>query len=190
MQIQKVEEIFFPMGLIDRMLRSGKVDVIGNVVAVLDNVIMGHRRIIHGANIVTNDGDVYYAESICAETPTDDFDGGTSGIRLGSAATPPTKTSTDVGTFIAGTGKGLEATYPMTSDTDGDNTGSGVDIVSWKFAYTTAQGIASGIQEGAIVDDITTPTAALAHFLFAASFNKTASDTLKVFVNHECLGVT
>jgi hypothetical protein len=47
----------------------------------------------------------------------------------------------------------------------------------------------SGIIEGAIVDDRTTPTAALTHFLFAASFNKTSSDTLKVFVNHTMNGV-
>ena len=76
----------------------------------------------------------------------------------------------------------------MTNDSDGDNTGSGVDIVSWRYSYLTTEGNVSGIIEGAIVDDDTTPTGALTHFLFAASFNKTSSDTLKVFVNHEFAG--
>lgn len=185
----KIKEVFFKKKWIDWLIRNSKVDIVGNVLAILENPITKQKLLMHGVNIVTNKGDVYYAESICAETPTDDFDGASSGIRLGSAVTGPTKTDNDVTTFLAGTGKGLEATYPMTSDTDGDNTGSGTDIASWKYAYTTAQGNATGIQEGAIVDDITTPTGALTHFLFAASFNKTSSDTLKVFVNHECLGV-
>ena len=56
------------------------------------------------------------------------------------------------------------------------------DVATWKYAYPTAQGDTTGIQEGAIVDDITTPTAEPTHFLFADSFNKTSSDTLKVII--------
>ena len=160
--------------------------------------IMGIRRdvnfpdnplVIPGLNIVTNDGDVYYAEMSAGQTPTDDFDGGSAGLRLGSSNTSPTKTDTDVTTFLSGTGKALTAGYPNTADADSDNTGSGADVATWQYAYTTAQGNTTGIQEGAIVDDITTPTAALTHFLFAALFDKTSSDTLKVIVNHTFNGV-
>jgi hypothetical protein len=166
-----------------------RVALTGKVLAVLQDPKLGREIVIPGLNIVTNDGDVYYAQSSVAETPTDDFDAAGAGFRLGTNGTAPTKTSTDVGTEDSAGRKATDGTYPQTNDSDGDNTGAGVDIVTWRVSYTTAEANITGIQEGAIVDDRTTPTAALTHFLFAASFNKTASDTLKVFVNHEMLGV-
>lgn len=176
--------------LVEEYLRGveGRV-MVGQIMGILRQDELQIEQAIPGINIVTNDGDVYYAQSIAAETPTDDFDGGSSGLRLGSASTTPVKTNTDVGTFLSGTGHALDSGYEKTNDDDADNTGSGTDIVTWRYSYTTAQGNANGIAEGAIVDNITTPTAALTHFLFAASFNKTSSDTLKVFVNHTANGV-
>lgn len=153
-----------------------------NVVAVLRN--KNGKKYIPGANIVTNSGDLHYAERGAAETPTNSY----VGFRLGTAATAPTKTDTDVTTFLTGSGKNLTATYPKTNDSDGDNTGAGTDVVSWAVSYTTAEANGTGIQELAIVDNITTPTVALTHALFAASFDKTSSDTLKVFVNHTMNG--
>ncbi len=160
----------------------------GRVNAVLQHALTDQFVVIPGLNIVTNDGDLYYAQSAVGETPTDDFDAAGAGLRMGSAATSPTKTSTDVTTFLAGSGLAVASTYPKTNDGDASNTGSGTDIVTWLYSYGTSEGNVSGIQEGAIVDDRTTPTAALCHFLFAASFSKTSNDTLKVFVNHEMLG--
>lgn len=186
----KVTEIFMPEKVMAEIAANEKIGITGKVVAVLANQKTGDKKIIHGVNLVTNDGDVYYAQQACEETPDDDFDGGSGGLRLGSDNTTPTKTDTDVTTFLAGTGHAVDGTYPQTDDQDGDNSGAGVDIVTWRFSYTTAQGNANSIIEGAIVDDITTPTAALTHFLFAASFDKTSSDTLKVFLNHEFLGTT
>ena len=149
----------------------------------------GSKEAVELINIVTNAGDTYYAQMACGESPTNDFDGTNSGLRLGSAATSPTKTDTDVTTFLTGTGHALDATYEKTADGDSDNTGAGADIITWRFSYTTSEGNANGIAEGAIVDNRTTPTAALTHFLFAASFNKTSADTLKVIVNHQMNGV-
>ena len=164
--------------------------MIGKVLAVKRSPIYGLELVIPGMNIVTNDGDVYYAQSAAAETPTDDFDHATTaGLRLGSAATAPVKTNTDLTTFLSGSDHVIDATYEQTNDGDADNTGAGTDIVTWRYSYLTSEGNVSGIQEGAIADDKTTPTAVLTHFLFAASFSKTSSDTLKVFVNHEFLGV-
>jgi hypothetical protein len=158
-----------------------------NVLAVLGN--QSGQVLIPAANIVTNDGDIYYAQMVCGETPTDDFDHSNAGLRLGSANTAPAKTDTDVTTFLSSSGHALDATYEKTNDGDADNTGAGTDIVTWRYSYTTSEGNVSGIQEGAIVDNRTTPTAALTHFLFASSFSKTSSDTLKVFVNHTMNGV-
>jgi len=177
--------------LVDEVQRGRAQEIVlaGKVAAVLRNPFTGMELLIPGVNIVTNDGDTYYAQSAAAETPTNDFNGASSGLRLGSASTAPTKTDTDVTTFLTGTGHALDATYEKTNDGDADNTGAGVDIVTWRYSYLTSEGNATGIAEGAIVDNITTPTAALTHFLFAASFNKTSSDTLKVFVNHTMNGI-
>lgn len=169
--------------------RDDSIAVTGQVLAILRNELLGAELVMPGANIVTNDGDIYYAQMICSETPTDDFDAAASGLRLGSSNTAPTKSDTDVTTFLATSGHALDATYEKTNDGDADNTGAGVDIVTWRYSYLTSEGNVSGIQEGAIVDNRTTPTAALTHFLFAASFSKTSSDTLKCFINHEILGV-
>lgn len=185
----KIKEIFFTKSALDKLMADEKIQIVGKVVAVLENKKTGKKTIIHGVNIVTNDGDTYYAQSAVAESVDDDFDGGSSGLRLGSDNTTPVKADTDVTTFLTGSDHGLDATYPLTDDPDTDNTGSGVDIVTWRYSYTTAEGNVDGIIEGAIVDNKGTPTAALTHFLFAASFNKTSSDTLKIFVNHTFNGV-
>lgn len=172
-------------------LKFGREGVLigGTVLAVLDNHRLGERLVMPGLNIVTNRGDLYYAQSACAETPTDDFDGTNSGMRLGTGVSSPTKTDTDCETENSAGRHALDATYERTADPDSDNTGSGTDIVTWRFSYLTSEGNIANIANGAIVDNRTTPTQALTHFLFAAAFTKTSSDTLKVFVNHTMNGV-
>ena len=169
--------------------RQREIAIAGTVLGVLRHQALGLELTVPGVNIVTNDGDQYYAQMACGESPTDDFDGASGGLRLGSGSTSPSKTDTDGRTFLSGSGHALDATYEKTNDGDSDNTGAGVDVVTWRFSYLTSEGNVNSIAEGAIVDDRTTPTAALSHFLFAASFNKTNSDTLKVFVNHTMNGV-
>jgi len=157
-----------------------------NVVAILTHAD-GTETAILGANIVTDAGDRYYAEKACGQTPNKDFAAG--GMRLGTGSTAPAKADADVTTFVAGSGKAVDATYPKTGDADTDNTGAGLDIVTWRVSYATTEANSAGINEGAVVDNITTPTAAHCHWLFAASFTKTSTDTLKVFVNHQFNGV-
>jgi len=166
-----------------------KVKLNMNIWAVLENIETGEKRIIKGKNIVTNDGDAYYAQMAAGEAPSDDFDAAASGLRLGSGTATPAKTDTDVQTYINTSLKGLDTGYEKTNDNDTDNTGAAVDSVTWRYSYIAADGPYANIYEGAIVDNRTTPTAALTHFQFAATFSKTTSDTLKVFVNHNMLGV-
>ena len=160
-------------------------EAVANVVAVLQNVETGKKRYFLGANIVTNDGDTYYAQEGAGEATDDSI----AGMRLGTDNTAATKSDTDVTSFLAGSGKAIDGTYPMTDDSDGDNTGAAVDSVTWRVSYTTSEANGAGIYEGAIVDNISSPTMALTHWVFGASFTKTSSDTLKVFVNHNFLGV-
>jgi hypothetical protein len=159
-------------------------ETVCNVVAMLKDEKTGKMRYIPGANVVTNDGDQYYAEAAVGSPSW-----AVAGMRLGTGGTAPSKTDTDVTTFLAGSGKAIDGTYPQTNDGDSDNTGAGIDIVTWRVSYGTGEANGSGIQELAIVDNISAPTKALTHALFAASFSKTSSDTLKVFVNHTFNGV-
>lgn len=157
-----------------------------NVIAVLADEARESVLVIPGKNIVTNAGDLYYAQKAAGESPSVVFTSG--GLRMGSNGAAPAKTDTDVGTFLADTGKAVSSGYPKTNDTDADNSGTAVDSVTWKFEYTTAQANVAGIAEGAICNSISAPTSALSHFLFAAPFAKTSANTLKVFVNHNFLG--
>ncbi|MFW9991902.1 MAG: hypothetical protein ACFFD4_07560 [Candidatus Odinarchaeota archaeon] len=165
-----------------------KLGIPGRIVAVLENVHTHRKCFIPGCNIVADTGDTYYAQRGCGSAVTSDFVSGYSGLRLGTEVTTPTKADTDVGTFVATGTRGLDAGYPKTSDPDTDNTGSGADIVSYRYSFGTADAIINSIAEGAIVVDVAAGGTALTHFLFAAAFNKTANDTLKVFVNHEMIG--
>jgi len=173
----------------NRLLRGGPIKFADgklrrcNGYAVLERA-SGNRKIIGLANIVTNNGDQYYAEAaVGAPSWT------VAGMRLGTGVAAVGKTDTDVTTVNTAGNKVIDATYPNTNDGDVDNTGAGIDIVSWRVSYTTAEANITSIAELALVDNITTPTKALCHALFAAAFTKTSSDTLKVFVNHTMNGV-
>jgi len=157
-----------------------------NVVAILgkENQLFPS-KLIYAKNLVTDDGDLYYAQKSAGETADNSY----VGMRLGTGTTSTNKSDTDVLTENSAGRKVLDATYPKTNDGDADNTGSGVDIVTWRVSYTTSEANFNGISEGAIVDDINTPTSALAHWLFSVPFDKTSSDTLKVIVNHRFNGV-
>ena len=152
---------------------------------------------IYGANIVTNDGDIFYAKQACeeAQSANEDFEQGN--FVMQNPGIPDTTAKTDIygniTTPIAASLKAFVATpdYPLTNDGDGDNTGAGVDVATYLVSYTTGDFSENGINGGAILNDLTTPatTAKLLTHFNITSFNKTASDTLKVFVNHTMTGV-
>lgn len=174
------------MNVLRRRRKDPIVNTKNNIVAVLygPDGRVKERHTFYGKNLVTNVGDQYYAEAIVASgsviTPA--------GMRVGSSAVAPTKTDTSVGSVVASGSVATDSGYPRTADNDADNTGGGADIVTWRFSFGTAAANANGIQEVAIVDSLTSPTAALMRGT-VASFNKTSSDTLKVFVNHTINGV-
>jgi hypothetical protein len=95
------------------------------------------------------------------------------------------------------TTKTLTDLYPRFSDNDADNTGgyvsgsnTGSDQVTWAYSWTKGDFTTTNdLTGGVIVDRATNATPAnaaklLCHFNFASPFEKTANDTLKVFVNH------
>ncbi len=161
----------------------------GHVLAILKDEKTGLVRIHHTKNIVTDAGDVYYAQRGAAEAPTNAFDNMELGDSTSGAPTKASTTSTI--TLIAGTAKTVKATYPQTNDGDADNTGAGTDVVTWTFEWTAGDFNSTDITDGIIaVGGHGAAAPILTHFEFTGgSFTKTATDTLKVIVNHTMNGV-
>ena len=164
-----------------------------NVCIVKENTLTGQKTWLYTHNIVTNDGDLYYAQKAVAETPTSDFGGSNGRMELRTGTVTPAKGDAfqQVTTPIAASIKVKDSGYPKTNDDDSDNTGSGTDIVTWRTSWTTGDFNATAIIGGCFHIGAGSPgntTKLLTHFSIT-SFNKTASDTLKIFVNHTFNGV-
>lgn len=167
------------------------------VVAVLSCVRTGKTRTFETTNIVTDAGDLFYAQrGVATAVPTNFTDG--SGVFDGimelynGASSAPGKANnrSNLTGLATGSGKAMDSTYPKVNDGDSDNTGAGVDVVTYRVSYTTGEANATGIADVVITNP--SPGASeplLMHAEFGAAFDKTSSDTLKVFVNHTMNGV-
>ena len=112
-------------------------------------------------------------------------------LRTGSATPAKGDAYAQVATPVTASRKALDSNYPKTNDGDSDNTGAGTDIVTWRTSWTTSDFNANAIIGGCIHVGGGSPasgTKVLSHFSIT-SFNKTTSDTLKIFVNHTFNGV-
>ena len=164
-----------------------------NICIVKENQETGKKTWLYAKNIVTNDGDLFYAQQALAETPTSDFDGANGRMELRTGAATPAKADTynELTTPITASRKAIDGTYPLTGDADTDNTGSGADVVTWLTSWTTGDFNNTGIIGGCVHVGGATPSGAtkvLTHWSIS-SFDKTAADTLKIFVNHTFNGV-
>jgi hypothetical protein len=150
-----------------------------------------------GPNIVTNAGDLYYAQRGATETPTHTFNKGQMIVGRSMTVINASKKTATFGRFIglASTYTGrqsFEVNYPRTSDPDTDNTGRTVDAVTYKRVYLTSQAnytigavgvcrhAATTNSSGQLLSAKTLPT--------ASKVVKTSSLTLTVYVNHVFLG--
>jgi len=157
-----------------------------NIVLVFTDHEKDRTEILFSHNIVTDAGDLYYAQHGANQTPNPNF-AVTGGMRLGTGAGTPDKSWTDCDTFF-GVGKVISATYPKTNDGDPSNTGADVDIVSYRHEWSTTENNGSAMTNGAIVDDIVAPSTALCAFLFGPR-TKANTETLSIFTNHRMNGV-
>ena len=164
--------------------------IAGDALLVLKNHKTGEVRKIWGTNLVTDAGDVWYAQSACGEAPTNAF----ANLYLATACSEdgsnPKKTS-DYSKFtvVAGSSKAKTAGYPKTSDDDADNTGADTDIVSWKFEYTTGDGPFTSITHSFIAKSGASGADPILNgYKWAASWGKDASTSAKIFANHEMKG--
>ena len=156
------------------------------------------KKWIIGMNEVTNDGEIAYANQAAEEAAAADedfFQTAASRMQLANPASQTSIAATDTwaefdgaADAIAGSNNVFDAAFPKRNDGDGDNTGAGVDIVSFLTSYTTGDFNDGGttIKNFAILDNASPVDGSLllTHGQIAA-FNKTGTDTLKFFINHE-----
>ncbi len=158
----------------------------GTVVVIL-NTPSGKRKFVC-KNIITTAGDIFYAQRGAGETPTNDF----KNLRLGSSNPVNTgkDSTTSSITLISNTEKAPSAGYPKTNCQDADNGYGGENVITYKYEYGKADFNAPVVSEGIIcVAGAGAGAPVLCHFAFETAFEKTANDTLIIFVNHEGEGV-
>lgn len=183
---------------------NNQVELRGKVVVVLENQETGEKRTYVSKNIVTNAGDLYYAErgallttgTPISPVPTNFTD--TNGVPdmvmelYNGASGAPAKGNdrSDLTGLVGSSTKAMDSGYPQVNDSDGDNTGSGTDIITYRVSYTTSEANASNIADVILTNPSPGASEALLmHAEFGATFTKTSNDTLKVFVNHQMNGV-
>lgn len=155
------------------------------------------QRVELAPNIVTNEGDKYYAQRGAAATPTYTFNAGMMVVAK-SYTVAATKVAT-FGRFVVTTytgRKAFDATYPKTGDTDSDNTGRTADAVTYKRTYTTSEANYTIKALGICRLNATTASASSLRALLsyktlsaAQQVTKTSSQTLVVYVNHTFNGI-
>jgi len=180
-----------------------EIDPKNNICLVVSH-LDGSKDWWYGSNLVTNDGDIYYAKKSASETPTSNENFGASACVLQNPSSANTIAKTDAYGQVtnpivtSGAVRPLTAGYPKTADADSDNTGASADAISYRFDWSTSQidtSAGNPITGGAIYDvGQTSPVSAtkiLTHWNFTspATFHKTSTDTLKLFVNHTFNGV-
>lgn len=177
-----------------------EIDPKNNIFAVLENRKSGKKRFWYGANLVTDDGDVYYAKRGADETPSTDENFKQGKCILQNPGSSPTIGKDDTWAEfaaqspIAASISALVSTYPKSNDQSGDNDGKYVDAVTYKYYWDTTNNW-TGIFGGCIVDAanyaaLGATDKLLTHWAFAAAFAKTDNDTLTLYVNHRMNGVT
>ena len=185
------------------MSLSDDVTVKGKVVAVLLGPKGEVKQVATGRNIVTDAGDLYYAERAVLLTtgtpispvPTNftDANGVPDMIMgYGTAGSAPGKASnrSAISAIVAGSELALDATYPLVNDPDADNTGSGADIATYHHEYGAGVGTATGIDRAYLTNPSPGASEALlAYAVISPVINKGAGDTLKLFFNHTFSGV-
>lgn len=178
-------------------LPTEPLSIRGVIVAVLRDTTTGAVRTYTTKNIITDPGDLFYAErSVQTAIPTNfvdgsgNFDGVVELYNGASAAPAKGNDRSDLVGLVAGSEKTMSSTYPKVADADVLNTGSGTDIVTYLAHWLDSEANVAGIADVIITNP--SPGAAeplLMHAEFDAPFAKTSNETLDVFINHRMNGV-
>lgn len=145
----------------------------------------GSALLYAGANIVTDAGDIYFAERSAGESPTNAF----TTWEMYSAGTPGKSADRGDFTAISLSQQAQDGGYPKTDDDDSDNTGADVNVRTSRVSYSAATWAGTATHAG-----ITNPTPGASELFLACwewddAIVKTLSDTLKAFHNVAVEGV-
>lgn len=169
------------------------VKVRGEVIAILSGP--SGVRVHRTHNIVTADGDRFYAQRAAKETPTNFVDGsgnfdGVMELATDTAAPLKNDNRSNVSGLIAGSQAAMSATYPKSNDADVANTGRSPTAVTYKATWAAGVATATGI--ACVIITNPSPGAAEPLLLYAkfddGVFDKGAGDDLTVFANDLMVG--
>ncbi len=173
-----------------------RLEVKGRLLVVLTDINTGKRRVYKSKNIVTNAGDLFYAERGVAQAiPSNFVDGagafdGVMELYNGASAAPAKANdrSAMVG-LVSGSEKAMTSSYPKLNDADARNTGAGADVITYLASYLTSEANAASIADVILTNPSPGASEALLmHAEFGTPFEKTSADTLDVFINHTITG--
>ncbi|MBA7586428.1 hypothetical protein ES708_28426 [subsurface metagenome] len=166
---------------------KSKMKINENILAILIGTD-GKKKIIRAKNIITNVGDMFYAQKIVGEPPTHNFQNCVLGY--GTAASHKAYCYAEFWEAIPDSEKAPEPGYPKRNDTDPDNTGAGLKVATYKYIWAGGDFNHAAISEGCITEPSPGDySELLTRWLFEAPFAKTAEQVLVLFINHDCLGV-
>jgi hypothetical protein len=144
------------------------------------------RGTIH--NLVTDYGDEWAASRTAGVSAED----AVTGMRLGTGATAVAKSGAGAAivTYLSGSQKALDATYPQLSDEGAGAGHDGVYRVTWDAGEATEDGIAECVVTNE--DPLTNVAGAagntVARFLLSPTVDKAADDTLTITWTNRYLG--
>lgn len=165
------------------------IQLLGKVILVIEDLDGSNKKIIESTNLITNAGDLFYAQRANQEIPTNDFHIGQ--LILGTAGNAPSKTSiySDITAKVNTPLKDLEPGYPKRNDLDVSNTGAAIDSLTYKYKYLSVEGNSTGINRIAIIIPSPVGDSPLLMYATVTSFTKDTSKILTIFINHNFKGV-
>lgn len=172
---------------------DGEAPFTGSVLIQLfdaDGNLKDERR---GSNLITDNGDLYYAtRAIAGVLPSNTADATkVTGMKLGTGSTAAAKNGAGAAlvTYLSASNKAFDASFPAIV-----NLGAGLGV-NGQYKVTWGAGVATNaaIAEAVIVDDSSTDATSTAghttHRITFTAINKGASDTLVITWNAKFLGV-
>jgi len=146
---------------------------------------------IHKAqNRVVTTGLQWYANKIGGSTQTNTFDTCVLGNPSSNDTIALGDNYSNLGSPITASKKTLSTGYPQQNNQDGDNTGKGQYVYTWKFEWGGADFNANGIRTGVITVSTATGTnPILNHWNFGTPFQKLSTSALILWVNHSLSSV-
>lgn len=144
------------------------------------------------ANLITNNGDLYYATRAVAGIGTPNIAQPTlvSRMKLGTATTAVNKaagTGIAIGTYISGSNIVFDTTHPAVNNL---GTNLGVEAIyktTWAAGVATNSAITEAVVTNLATDAIGTAADVISRVVFTA-VNKAAGDTLAITWTHKFLG--